>query len=352
MIDLAFAIPGDIEAATGGYGYARKLLQYLPANGIVPHHIELPAGFPDPSSEDIERTSLLLEQIHPFTPILFDGLAFGAMPTEALRRIEASMIALVHHPLGLEPGLSPERAETLITSERDALASAKSVITSSRYTARTLAADFAVPPDNITIAEPGTAPAQRAIGTGAPFTMLAVGSLIPRKGYGVLIDALAQIERDDWQLTIAGSPEHDPEEAQQIREKLLASGHRSRITLAGRVSGDELATLYARADLFVMPTLYEGYGMVLTEALARGLPIVSTTGGAAAETAPDAASLKVPPGDPEALAGAIAQVMASAETRHRMSDAAWSAGQSLPRWTDTAAIVANVMKSIYEERRP
>ena len=347
MIDVAFAVPGDLDAATGGYAYARKLLQELPQCGVIPHHLALPASFPDPSVEDVARTRQMLDQIHPGTPILFDGLACGAMPPGSLDGLEAPIIALVHHPLALEPGITPERQKELMESERAALAHATAVITSSHYTARTLTDRFGVATDKITIAEPGTAPAKRATGTGSPLTMLAVGSLIPRKGYGVLLDALAQIERDDWHLTIAGSPDHDPHEANRIRERILASGQRSHITLAGRVPGDKLAKLYASADLFVMPTLYEGYGMVLCEALARGLAIVSTTGGAAAETAPDAAALKVPPGDAAALATALQRALSDDALRQSLSDASWAAGQSLPRWPESAARIADLIKAVH-----
>jgi len=346
VIDVAFAVPGDLDAATGGYAYARKLLQELPQCGVTPHHLELPKSFPNPSPDDVALTRQLLDQIHPDTPILFDGLACGAMPPGSLDGLEAPVIALVHHPLGLEPGVSPERQRQLLDSEQAALAHAKAVVTSSHYTARTLTTEFAVAANKLTIAEPGTALAERAIGTGSPLTMLSVGSLIPRKGYGVLLDALAQIEHDDWQLTIAGSPEHDPGEVNRIRERILESGYRSRITLAGRVPGDQLNQLYAAADLFVMPTLYEGYGMVLTEALARGLAIVSTTGGAVAETAPDAAAIKVPPSDATALADALQRVLSDQKLRQSLSAASWAAGQNLPRWPESTARIADLIKGI------
>ncbi len=350
MIDAAFAIPGDLVAATGGYAYARKVLQHLPDHGVQGHHLALPGSFPEPTEDDLELTRRLLDQIHPETPILFDGLAYGAVPPGFLDGLQPPLIALVHHPLALETALGGARQMALRATERAALEKAHAVIATSPMTARTLNADYGVPGNRLTVAEPGTEPAERSTGTGTPFTMLAVGALIPRKGYPVLIDALTQLERDDWELTIVGSPEHDAGESNRIREQVLSSGLRSRITIAGRIPGKDLARLYARADLFVMPSLFEGYGMVLAEAMARGLAIVCTTGGAASETAPDAAAIKVPPGDPMALSAAIARVMADKTLSDAMSAASWEAGAQLPRWPDSIAKIAAVLKAAHQER--
>lgn len=351
MIDVAFAIPGDLDLATGGYAYARRMLQHLPEHGVTAHHIALPDTFPDPTDSDLEVTRHLLAQIAPSTPILFDGLAFGALPPELVTEIASPIVALVHHPLALETGLEPQRRRHLQACERVALQHAAAVIATSPLTARTLVRDYGVNEDRITIAEPGTVPALRASGTGNPFAILAVGALIPRKGYPVLIDALAHLTEShdlptDWHLTIVGDTDRDTQEANLVRELVLSSGLRRNITIAGEVSARELSRLYARADLFVMPSLYEGYGMVLAEAMARGLPVISTTGGAAAETVPDAAAIKVAPGDVEALGDAIATAMMDGERRTEMANASWTAGRRLPDWPESAATIAAVIKSV------
>jgi glycosyltransferase involved in cell wall biosynthesis len=116
--------------------------------------------------------------------------------------------------------------------------------------------------------------------------------------------------------------------------------------MLGAVAQKDLDTLYAATDIFVMPSLFEGYGMVLGEAMARGLPIVCTTGGAAAETAPDAAARKVPPGDAGAFAAALAEVMDDADLRQRMADASFAAGERLPTWEDAARIIAGVIRKV------
>jgi glycosyltransferase involved in cell wall biosynthesis len=115
------------------------------------------------------------------------------------------------------------------------------------------------------------------------------------------------------------------------------------------MSADELAQNYAGADVFALPSLYEGYGMVLAEAMARGLPVICTTGGAAANTVPDSAGLKVPPGDVEAMRAALARMLGDAALRQKIADASWRAGQSLPRWEDTARTIAAIIRRVAGE---
>jgi glycosyltransferase involved in cell wall biosynthesis len=217
-------------------------------------------------------------------------------------------------------------------------------------TARTLATDFGVPSARIAVAMPGTDPAARATGSaGGPVAVLAVGSVVPRKGYDVLVRALeidAAAHGADWKLHIVGALDRSPPTVETLRDQIARAGLGARIDIAGPKPREALDESYGRADIFVLASHYEGYGMVLAEALARGLPIVTTTGGAAAETVPDGAALKVPPGDPRALQQALRRLMNDADLRARLADAAWAAGQHLPRWSDTAATIAQVIKEV------
>jgi glycosyltransferase involved in cell wall biosynthesis len=347
MIPAVFAIPGDIGLPTGGYMYDRRVLALLPRMGVAGQHLELPGSFPDPNAADLEETARLLAAIAPGAANMIDGLAYGAMPADVISRIRAPIIALVHHPLCLEAGLSKDRQEALHALEKTALTLAKRVVVTSQITARTLAEDFAVPRAKITVAEPGTDPAQRAAGSsGGPVQLLAVGSIVPRKAYDILVRALAPLADLDWHLRIAGPADRSPEALAALHAAIRDTRLSHRITLAGPVTTERLAGFYASADVFVMPSLYEGYGMVLAEAMARGLPIVCTTGGAAAQTVPDAAAIKVPPGDGPALTTAVGRLLRDADLRRRLADASWAAGQKLPRWEDTARIIAGVIKEI------
>ncbi|CAN0495823.1 unnamed protein product, partial [Phaeothamnion confervicola] len=188
------------------------------------------------------------------------------------------IVALVHHPLCLEAGLTPARAAELKALETQALSLAERVVATSPTTARTLIQDFNVPAEILSVAEPGTDPAPRSTGSRSarsgtgPLRLLAVGSLIPRKGYDVLIEALAPLKALSWRLDIAGATDRSPHTADEVKSLIVRHGLADRVGLLGPVGDVALGELYANADLFVMASHYEGYGMVLTEALARGLP--------------------------------------------------------------------------------
>jgi glycosyltransferase involved in cell wall biosynthesis len=342
-VRAVFAIPGDLASLTGGYAYDREVMARV---GVS--HLPLSQGFPAPSPEDLRETERLLTGVERDAVLLIDGLAFGAFTPELLRALPRKVVALVHHPLALETGLSARDAQRLAASERLALSHAAHVIVTSPSTKQTLVADYGVAATHITVAIPGVARAPRAPGSqGAPH-LLAVGSVTPRKGHDVLVDALIGMTALDWRLTIAGSLAWAPDHARALAAKVEAAGLSDRITLAGEVDDAALQALYASTDIFAMPSLYEGYGMALAEAMVRGLPIVATTGGAAAETLPAGAALKVAPGDAVALRGALSSLIDDERLRTQLADAAWEAGQALPSWDDTARIVAGVLARIAE----
>lgn len=344
MTSAAFVIPGDIDLPTGGYAYDRRVLARLPAHGVAIEHIRLPGSFPFPSEADVAATVAAVAGLPQDTVLLIDGLAYGALPTAAVEAIRQPIVALCHHPLALEAGLDDAMQARLKASEIAALGLARHTIATSPMTKRILVTDFAQSEGTVTVAEPGTDRAQRATGSGGAPHLLAVGSIVPRKGYAVLVEALEALSHLDWRLTIVGAA-RDADTLAALETQISASGLGDRITLAGAQTDSELAVTYQSADVFVMPSLFEGYGMVLAEAMARGLPIVCTTGGAAAETAPDAAALKVAPGDAAAFGAALGRLLGDAGLRRQMAEASWAAGLMLPTWDDTTKIIAAVLST-------
>jgi len=344
--DFAFAIPGDLNLPTGGYAYDRRVMAECQRAGINAMHLALPDGFPFPSAEVIAQSEQLLQTIPPGRPVLIDGLGLGALPAEMLRGLQRPVAALVHHPLVLETGLRAEQQAQLFASERAALTEVAAVIVTSPMTARILVRDYSVDADKLVVAVPGTDPKARATGGSALPRILAVGTVIPRKAYGVLVDALHGMRSRDWICHIVGATDRDPGEAQAVRAAIAAHRLEERIILRGSMTAEALEGEYDEADIFVSASLYEGYGMALTEALAHGLPIVAARGGAIEETLPVDAAVLVPPGAADALAQAIGRLLDEPEQLRALADTAWQAAQTLPRWPETASIIAATMRDI------
>ena len=343
MPDAIFAIPGDLKSPTGGYAYDRRVMELLPDFGVGVTHLKLPASFPNPSDKDIKDATRALAGRRTPSTLVVDGLAYGAFPQSLLDSLTGRVIALVHHPLFLETGLTHARKVELRDSEKTALGRADQIVVTSRATQRILTDHMILNPNKVTVAEPGTDPAGRATGTGVPFQILAVGAVLPRKGYDVLVEALAKLTDLDWRLTIAGATDRHPAAVEHLRALLQARKLEDRVKLAGKVVPATLNRFYESADLFVSASLFEGYGMVLAEAMARGLPIVTATGGAAGDTASQSVALHVEAGNVEDLATALRRALTDKKLRDDLADAAWEAGRTLPTWHETARRIAAII---------
>ncbi|MDY8109385.1 glycosyltransferase family 4 protein [Fulvimarina sp. 2208YS6-2-32] len=344
-LTVLFAIPGNLNARTGGYGYDRAVIGALSALGWTVGHLALPGGFPEPSHADLAETAGLLEGIEAGSLVLVDGLAFSASPEIFEPHAgRLRLVALIHHPLAYETGLSDKRAAELMAFERRALRLARAVIVTSPETGRALVASFDVDRARITVALPGTERQARAAAAGDPPMILSIGSLIPRKGHDVLIEALGGITDLDWRCRIVGDPGRDGTCARLLDRMIVDRGLGGRVVLTGAL--DEIGSEYANADLFALATLYEGYGMVFAEALAHGLPIVGTRAGPVADLVPEDAGLLVAPGDAKALEGALRTMLADCGLRKTKADGAWRAGRSLPTWETSARRIAETLSKV------
>lgn len=345
MRPAAFAIPGDINTVTGGYIYERRLLEELRAQGRDVQHIQLGATFPEPTDAEMTHAVDALVALPRERALILDGLVYGSIDPEGLARVKAPIVAMIHHPLALETGLSSARRAHLFQTEKANLALAQHVLVPSPHTAKILTADYGVPADRITIAQPGT---EVRGGTPAPVDpplILSVGIQHPRKGHDVLLRALAEVKDLPWRAVIVGSV-HDADHAAALAQLVVELELSDKVTLAGRIPQDALDTLYATASIFALGTRYEGYGMVFDEALAWGLPIISCATGAVPDTVPKAAGVLVKPDAPGLLAGALGRVLVDRGLRTRMAKAALKAGAELPGWHDTAAIAGSVLEGL------
>jgi glycosyltransferase involved in cell wall biosynthesis len=335
-------LPGPLEQRSGGTIYDRKVIEALREDGWWVEVLEWPSSFPFPNEDDRLAVAASLAAVPDNGLVLIDGLALGTLPGLARREKDRlRLVALVHHPLALETGLSPMMAATFAAEEQDALTSVRAVIVTSGTTAAIVEGAFGVPGGMITVAHPGVdrPKATRGERRPGPVRIFAMGSITPRKAHHVLIEALARIEDLDWTCVIAGSLEREPEAAEALIGQIAMLGLGERVTLVGEVDSEEAAAFYADADIFALASVYEGYGMVFAEAQAHGLPIVATTGGAIPEAVGEGAGILVPPGDAEAFAEALAVLVTDPHRRAVLAEGARKAAALFPGWADTAAII-------------
>ena len=342
---IYFAIPGDLSARTGGYGYDRRLLIELDKLGVAVQYIALDASYPYPSAKALQHTEQIFAALPNHAIVLVDGLAFGAMEQCANRHgNRLRLIALCHHPLALESGLNPAQQLAFRESEQTALQCARAVIVTSANTARTLTEIFSIPQAKVSVAQPGTDRAGFAPCVGNPPVLLCVATLTQRKAHDVLIDALALVADLPWLARFAGGEDFDPKWGAQLRQQIANRGLESRISLLGSV--DDLSSEYLNADLFVLPSRYEGYGMVFAEALAYGLPIIAARAGAVADVVPESAGCLVPADDVHALAQSLRTVLSERNFYEQLRAGAQAAAQELSSWQDTAIDVLACIEKI------
>ena len=320
MFELHFIFPGDPETLTGGYIYDNRIVDGLWDRGWkVCRHI-LPDGFPFPHASSLDKASEVLGRIPDDRLVIIDGLALAPM-VELIERHSARLvlIGLIHHPLAEETGITAAQKSLLWVQERRVLAMCARVVVTSSTTAAALASNYGVGPDRLVVIEPGVDAAPLAVGPRkAVINLLSVATVTPRKGHDLLIAALAPLRKQSWRLSCVGDLERDPVTTAHVRKCVARFGLESRIKFRGVLGQSALARQYHSADLFVLASQHEGYGMALAEALACGVPIVATRVGAIPVTVPTNAGLLVPPGSSRDLTSALMRFFDEPRLRMRL----------------------------------
>ena len=347
--ELHVVVPGPLEQRTGGYVYDAHMVAGLREMGWGVHVHNLDGSFPDPDDTAVDAMNATLERLPEGALVLIDGLAMGGLPAP----IEAHggrlrILSLVHHPLAEETGLTEAQRQSFFERERRALAPCAGVLVSSRFSAEGLEA-YGVPADRVRAVLPGTESAPPAIGPGPgePPELLCVASVTARKGHDVLVSALERVRDLPWRLICAGSLDRDRLHADGVLRQVDEAGLADRIDFIGERDPEHLGELYHGASLFVLASYYEGYGMALAEALARGLPVVSTTGGAIPHTVPADAGILVAPGDVDGLGDALGSLLGpDGTTRLDLGEAARRHASALPSWAESAEAFAAAIEEL------
>ncbi len=356
---VTLLVPGGLTRCAGRYRYDRQIVQGLRTLGWKVEVTLVDASFPAPTEAALDDVDRVLAAQRDNALVLVDGLVLGAIP-EQIERVAHRMtvVGIVHHLLAAETGLDPAHAAVVAEREGQALRAATGLIAPSFGIARAVAA-CGVPRDQIAVVTPGTETAPRAEGSrsrpgarrSTPVELVCVGSLIPRKGHDVLLDAVAELRLLPWHLTCVGSDLVAPDHVTALREQIDMSGLTDQVTLAGELDDPTLEHAFQHADVFVLATQHEGYGMAVAEALVRGIPVVSTMAGAIPELVGFDGGSVGPSADADAFAAALEPVVGYHARRAEVAAGALAQGALLPRWSDAATAASDAIIRFAETRR-
>ncbi|MER5972892.1 glycosyltransferase family 4 protein [Streptomyces sp. NPDC002055] len=353
-------MPGGVDdpaAPSGGNTYDRRICQELPAAGWQVREHTVPGAWPQAGTAARRDLARLLAELADGTVVLLDGLVACGVPDivgpEAGR---LRLAVLVHLPLGDETGLAPALAADLDARERGTLRAVPAVVATSTWAGRRLVAHHGLDAARVHVAAPGVDLAPEAPGTDGGTRLLCVAAVTPRKGQHRLAEALAAVADLPWTCDCVGSLQQHLAHVARLRELVEEHGLQERLRLVGPRSGAALDACYAAADLLVLPSYAETYGMVVTEALARGTPVLATAVDGLPEAvgrAPDGTvpGILVPPGDRAALTAALRRWLEEPGLRRRLRDAARQRRSTLEGWDSTAKRLAGVLEQLRQEPR-
>jgi glycosyltransferase involved in cell wall biosynthesis len=340
----------DPARPSGGNTYDRRLCTGLTALGWSVHVHAVPGAWPRPDSVALAALAEVVRGLPDGATLLVDGLIASCTPGVLAPEVDRlRVVALVHAPLdGL---LGEGGSATTRDAELEVLSRAAAVLTPSTWCRRWLLEHYALDPARVHVAEPGTDTARPAPGTEEGGNLLCVAAVVPGKGHDHLVQALAQVADLAWRCTFVGALDLDPAFARRVSRQARESGIGERVRFTGALTADELNRRYAASDALLVASRFETYGLVVTEALARGLPVLAgSTGGVpeALGTAPDGRrpGLLVAAGDPDALAAAIRSWLSDARLRARLRKTAQARRVTLAPWSLTARRVAAVLETV------
>jgi glycosyltransferase involved in cell wall biosynthesis len=337
----------DPARPSGGNVYDRHVCKGLPALGWSVHEHALPGFWVRPNAASFAALAEVVGRIPDDAVVLLDGLVASTAPEVLVPQAHRlRLVVLVHMPLGHRP--AADGAGNARTREREVLSAAAAIVTTSAWTRSRLLELYRLPDERVHVAEPAVDAADLVAGSAAGGSLLCVAAVIFDKGHDVLLDALATISDLSWHCVCVGSLDRDPAFVEGLRRRSLDDGLDDRVDFAGPRTGADLDRSYAAADLMVLASRAETYGMVVTEALARGLPVVAAEVGGLTEALGHGADgirpgLLVRQDDPGALGAALRAWLGDARLRGRLRRAARERRESLRGWSTTTSVIAGVL---------
>jgi len=339
-LKLDLIVPGSIDQITGGYVFARRIVWEMRARGDHVSVVELDGYFPDADATAKRSAAAALAALPTGATAVIDGLGLlGFADCLADEAPRLKLVGFVHHSLADETGLSARKTGRFLAAEQRLLPLLRGTLCPSRNTAAALM-NHGIPEERIAITPPGvakTVAGRRREKFRSQLRLLCVATITRRKGHRLLIEALAALDPSAWRLDCIGSLTRDPDCVAELREAIVAHGLETNVRLLGERPPAQLAPAYDDADVFVLASFHEGYGMAFAEAMAHGLPIIATSAGAVPDTVPREAGILVPPGDAAALTAAIDRVIKDHGILAQLSDGARRKAAELKDWPQAVA---------------
>lgn len=330
----------DVRAPSGGNTYDRRVLDGLRALGWAVTEHPAAGGWPRPDGEALARLADVLARLPDGAVLLVDGLVASCAESVLVPAADrVRIVVLVHLPLGLgDPAAAAGEQRVL---------AACAVVTTSLWTRDWLLGAYGLDPAVVAVASPGVQPAPASATTADGGRLLCVGAVTAHKGHADLVAALALTRELSWSCVLAGALTVEPNVVQGVRDRLVRAGLTGRVRLVGALSAADLERAYAAADLVVLPSHVETYGMVVTEALSRGVPVLATAVGGVPEALGDTEGgppgLLVPAGRPEALAAALRSWLSDEHLRESLRKRARRRRECLSPWSRTAEQISAVL---------
>jgi glycosyltransferase involved in cell wall biosynthesis len=334
----------DPARPSGGNVYDRQVCRGLSSIGWSVDEHAVAGGWPDADAASCAALAGVIRRIPDGAVVLLDGLVASTAPEVLVPHASRlRLVVLVHMPLGHRPA-----DEGVRVREHAVLSVAAAVVTTSEWARSLLLELYPLPPERVHVAEPAVDAAELAGGSADGGALLCVAAVTSGKGHDVLLDALATIAELSWRCVCVGSLEREPAFAESVHRRARDAGLEGRVSFTGPRTGADLERSYAGSDLLVLASRAETYGMVVSEALARGLPVVAAEVGGLTEALGHGAGgvrpgLLVPPDDPGALGAALRAWLGDVELRGRLRRAARERRESLQRWPVTTSVLASVL---------
>jgi glycosyltransferase involved in cell wall biosynthesis len=348
-----FLVPDGIDdpqRPSGGNVYDRRVSNGLRKGGWRLHEHAVAGSWPQPDEAAQAALADVLTQLPDRSVVLLDGLIASAAPnTLMVHTGRLRLVIVLHMPLGDGPPTND--LHTRRTHERASLSTALAIIATSVWTKEWLCEHYAIEPERIHVATPGVDASDPVAGTADGGRLLCVAAVTPLKGHDVLLAALQTVRDLPWCCTCVGSLDRDPAFVDSARRNALAAGIGDRVRFAGPLLGVDLDRAYAAADVLLLTSRRESFGMVVTEALARGIPVITTAVGGIPEALGQGTDNNVPGilsplDDPTAFGAALRAWLVDALLRQRLRHIALERRATLQGWPSTVARIASTLATV------